>query len=247
MKRLLVKLTLFAVAALAAGSFAAGAAAVWLLLRRRDRRRQQRLARLEREQASRRAWALDVERQLAQQAAPPPPSFQRGAVASNGFISVQALAADLEAAANDLDVTADDLDAVADAQALGELFIEAELPLAEVEVLQASYEASQPHEAAPEIDMAALASRSGAVDLPAGDQAGVADDLILIDGIGPVYAARLRQQGIVTFAGLAELSEAALAELIQAPAWRRPNFAAWIDEATQRAAAPVAVGSPITP
>ncbi len=235
MKRLLFKLILLATAALAVASFAAGAAAVWLLLRRRDRRRQQRLARLEREQASRRAWALDVERQLAQQAAPP--SFQRGAVASNGFISVQALAAEADAAASDLE-------AAADAQALDELLLETEPALAEVEVLQDGLEADQAGREPVGIDLAALPGRAGALDLPA---SAAEDDLILIDGIGPVFADRLRQQGIVTFAGLAQLSEAELAELIQTPAWRRPDFAAWIAEAAQRAAAPAADGSAITP
>ena len=130
---------------------------------------------------------------------------------------------------------------------LDELLIEAELPLAEVEVLQAGFEASQADQEPVEIDMAALAGRSGAVESPPHDQAGPADDLILIDGIGPVYAARLREHGILTFARLAETGEAALAEIIQAPAWRRPNFAAWIDEAAQRAAAPVAGSSTPAP
>ncbi|MEI2692719.1 MAG: hypothetical protein V9H69_24530 [Anaerolineae bacterium] len=194
MKRLLLKLILLAAAALAVASFAAGIAAAWLLLRHRSRRRQARLVRLEREQASRRAWALEVERQQAQQAAPPPP-FGRGAVASNGFISVQALAAEADAAA-------DDLDAVADAQALDELLLETEPALAEVEVLQAGLEADQAGNKPAEIDLTALSGRVGTLDLPASD---AEDDLILIDGIGPVFADRLRQHGIVTFAGLAQL------------------------------------------
>jgi predicted flap endonuclease-1-like 5' DNA nuclease len=240
MKRLLVNLTLFAAAALAITSFAAGAAAVWLLLRRLGRGRQDELARTQRELAGQRARAMEAERQLARLAERPatPPAFGRGVVASNGFVSVDALAAEAEAAA---------LHAQADAQALDELLIEAELPLAEVEVLQAGFEASQADQEPVEIDLAALASRSGAVEPPAHDQASPADDLILIDGIGPVYAARLREHGILTFARLAETGEAALAEIIQAPSWRRPNFAAWIDEAAQRAAAPVAGSSTPAP
>jgi predicted flap endonuclease-1-like 5' DNA nuclease len=236
MKWLLLKLILLATAALAVASFAAGAAAVWLLLRHRGRRRQARLARQEREQASRRAWALEVERQLTPQAAPPPP-FSRGALTSNGFISVQAVAAEADAAANDLE-------AAADAQALDELLLETEPALAEVEVLQDGLEADQAGREPVVIDLAALPGRAGALDLPA---SAAEDDLILIDGIGPVFADRLRQHGIMTFAGLAQLSEAELAELIQTPAWRRPDFSAWIHEAAQRAAAPVADGSPITP
>ena len=244
MKRLLVNLTLFAAAALAAASFAAGAAAVWLVSRRLGRGRQDELARTQRELASQRIRAMEAERQLARLAERPatPPAFGRGVVASNGFVSVDALAAEAEAAA--LHAQAE---AQADAQALDELLLESELPLAEVEVLQAGFEASQADQEPVEIDMAALASRSGAVEPPAHDQAGPADDLILIDGIGPVYAARLREHGILTFARLAETGEAALAEIIQAPSWRRPNFAAWIDEAAQRAAAPVAGSSTPAP
>lgn len=235
MKRLLVNLTLFAAATLAAASFAAGAAAVWLVSRRLGRGRQDELARTQRELAGQRIRAMEAERQLARLAEQPaaPSAFGRGAVASGGFLSVEALVAEADA-------TAAQLDAAADAQALDELLIETELPLAEVEVLQAGFEVSQADQEPVEIDMEALASRSGAVEPPAHDQAGPADDLILIDGIGPVYAARLREHGILTFAGLAETGEAALEEIIQAPAWRRPNFAAWIDEAAQRAAAPAA-------
>jgi predicted flap endonuclease-1-like 5' DNA nuclease len=183
---------------------------------------------------------MEAERQLARLAEQPaaPPAFGRGVVASNGFVSVDALAAEAEAAA---------LYAQADAQALDDLLLEAELPLAEVEVLQAGFEASQADQAPVEIDMAALASRSGAVEPPAHDQAGPADDLILIDGIGPVFAARLREHGILTFARLAGTGEATLAEIIQAPTWRRPNFAAWIDEAAQRAAASAAVSHMTAP
>ncbi len=240
MKRLLVNLTLFAAATLAAASFAAGAAAVWLVSRRLGRGRQDELARTQRELASQRIRAMEAERQLARLAEQPaaPPAFGRGVVASNGFVSVDALAAEAEAAA---------LYAQADAQALDELLLEAELPLAEVEVLQAGFEASQADQAPVEIDMAALASRSGAVEPPAHDQAGPADDLILIDGIGPVFAARLREHGILTFARLAGTGEATLAEIIQAPTWRRPNFAAWIDEAAQRAAASAAVSHMTAP
>lgn len=221
MKRLLVTL----IAAIAS------ALAAWRLVRR-VQDLQAELARSQRELAGQRARAMEAERQLAMLTAPTAaPAISRGVVASNGFVSVDALAAEAEAVARY---------AEADAQALDELLFESDPPLAEVEVLQAGFEASQADQEPVEIDMAALASRSGAVEPPAHDQAGPADDLVLIDGIGPVYAARLREHGILTFARLAETGEAALAEITQAPAWRRPNFAAWIDEAAQRAAAPVA-------
>jgi predicted flap endonuclease-1-like 5' DNA nuclease len=129
------------------------------------------------------------------------PSFGRGVIASDGFVSVADLAAEAAAAAVDLD-------AEADAQALGELLMETDLPLAEVEVLQAGADSTEPTE----------------------------DDLTLIDGIGPVYAGRLREHGIVTFAHLAQTAEDELAAIIQAPAWRRPSFADWIAQAQLAAA-----------
>lgn len=227
MKRLLINLTLLAAAALAAGSFAAGVAAAWLLLRRRGRRRQEALARVERELANQRARAAAAERQLAQQAAAPV-APGRGVMANGGFVSIDALRAEADAAAA--------LDATADAQALDELLIENELPLAEVEVLQAGLEASLDDQEPAEIDMAALASRSGVAATLSDAVDTVEDDLIVVDGIGPVFAARLRQHGILTFARLAASNEAELDSIIQAPAWRQPNFAAWIDEAAQLAA-----------
>lgn len=227
MKRLLINLTLLAAAALAAGSFAAGGAAAWLLLRRRGRRRQQALARVERELANQRARAAAAERQLAQQAAAPV-APGRGVMANGSFVSIDALRAEADAASA--------LDVTADAQALDELLIETELPLAEVEVLQAGLEASLDDQEPAEIDMAALASRSGVAMALSDAVDTVEDDLIVVDGIGPVFAARLRQHGILTFARLAASNEAELDSIIQAPAWRQPNFAAWIDEAAQLAA-----------
>ncbi|HSN74654.1 MAG TPA: helix-hairpin-helix domain-containing protein [Anaerolineae bacterium] len=226
MRPLLVRLLVIVAPVVAIASFVAGALATWLLLRRRGQRRQDELARVERELAGQRARAMEAERRLAQQAAAPP-AHGRGAVATGGYVSVEAMAAEADAAAN--------LDAAADAQALDELLIEAELPLAEVEVLQASLEASQTDQEPVEIDMAALASRSGAVELLVSDQQPAEDDLTRLEGIGPTYAARLRQHGIATFARLAETGEAALAEIIQAPAWRRPNFADWIAQAQMAA------------
>jgi predicted flap endonuclease-1-like 5' DNA nuclease len=203
----------------------ASAVALWRFMQRLQEL-QGELARSQRELASQRARAMDAERQLAQltgQTAAPP-AFGRGVIASDGFVSVDSLTAEAQAAAVALE-------AEAEAQALDELLIETELPLAEVEVLQASYEAGLPAEEPAEIDMAALASRSGAVELLVSDQEPAGDDLTRLEGIGPTYASRLREHGIVTFARLAETGEAALAEIIQAPAWRRPAFADWISQA----------------
>jgi predicted flap endonuclease-1-like 5' DNA nuclease len=62
------------------------------------------------------------------------------------------------------------------------------------------------------------------------------EDLTRLEGIGPVYAAKLRHAGIASFAQLAEADEARLAEIVQAPAWRRVNFAEWIQQARLAAA-----------
>ncbi len=57
------------------------------------------------------------------------------------------------------------------------------------------------------------------------------DDLTLIVGIGPGYAAQLRAAGIVTYAGLAASTPDGLAAAIDVPEWRRPDFQLWIDQA----------------
>jgi predicted flap endonuclease-1-like 5' DNA nuclease len=57
-----------------------------------------------------------------------------------------------------------------------------------------------------------------------------------LEGIGPVYAAKLREQGIVSFADLAAADEATLAGIISAPAWRRINYGDWIVQARLAAA-----------
>lgn len=226
-KPLLVRLVVIGAPVLAVTSFAAGVLATWLLLRRRGQRRQQELAHVQRELASQRARAMEAERQLARQAAASP-APARGAVAANGFISAEALAAEADAALQ--------ADAAADAQALDELLIESDLPLAEVEVLQDSLQTGLSDDEAAAIDLAALASRSEAFELLLSDEKPVEDDLTRLEGIGPTYAARLCEHGIATFARLAETDEATLAELVQAPAWRRPNFADWIAQARLAAA-----------
>jgi predicted flap endonuclease-1-like 5' DNA nuclease len=64
----------------------------------------------------------------------------------------------------------------------------------------------------------------------------VGDDLTLLEGIGPVYASRLRDNGITTFAELADTDEATLAGIIDAPAWRRIDYGDWITQARLAAA-----------
>ena len=224
MRPLLVRLVVIVGPVVAVTSFVAGALAAWLLLRRRGQRRQEELARVERELASQRARAMQAERRLAQQAAAPPASG-RGVVTTGGFVSVEALAAEAETAAAQWDATAD-------AQALDELLIETELPLAEVEVLQAALEADQTGQEPVEIDMAALASRSGAVDPLVGGMESVEDDLALVNGIGPVFAERLRQAGITTFADVAKASADQLREVTHATSVANPDE--WIEQAKAR-------------
>ena len=62
------------------------------------------------------------------------------------------------------------------------------------------------------------------------------DDLTRLEGVGPVYAAKLNAAGITSFALLADADEARLAELIQAPAWRRVNYGEWRAQAALAAA-----------
>jgi predicted flap endonuclease-1-like 5' DNA nuclease len=57
------------------------------------------------------------------------------------------------------------------------------------------------------------------------------DPLIEIDGIGPAYDQRLRAAGVTTFAGLAAMTVDELAAIIQAPAWRKTDYADWIAQA----------------
>lgn len=62
------------------------------------------------------------------------------------------------------------------------------------------------------------------------------DDLTELEGIGPVYSAKLREGGIASFADLAAADEARLNEIIDAPAWRRIQYGDWIAQATLAAA-----------
>jgi predicted flap endonuclease-1-like 5' DNA nuclease len=57
------------------------------------------------------------------------------------------------------------------------------------------------------------------------------DDLLRIEGIGSVYAGKLREAGITTFAQLAEADETALAGIIRAPEWRRVSYGDWRTQA----------------
>ena len=70
-------------------------------------------------------------------------------------------------------------------------------------------------------------SRFAAPPTPASD-AGAGDDLEAVKGIGPVYAARLAEHGISTFARLAAADAADLSDRLDV---RVERIADWIDQA----------------
>lgn len=74
-------------------------------------------------------------------------------------------------------------------------------------------------------------TRSPAAAPDAAPAAMMSDDLTRLDGIGPAFAGTLRAGGITTFSALAASTPDALAAIVQAPDWRRPNYASWIEQA----------------
>lgn len=58
----------------------------------------------------------------------------------------------------------------------------------------------------------------------------VKDDLTVVNGIGPVFAARLRAAGIDTFGKLAETDDTRLAEIADVPVSRVEG---WRDQASE--------------
>jgi predicted flap endonuclease-1-like 5' DNA nuclease len=62
------------------------------------------------------------------------------------------------------------------------------------------------------------------------------DDFEVLEGIGDVYEGRLYDAGICTYASLAALTEAELAEICRAPSFRTPDYAGWIATAQRLSA-----------
>ena len=62
-------------------------------------------------------------------------------------------------------------------------------------------------------------------------QPAAADDLTQIQGIGSVFAQKLRAAGMSSFAQLAAQSPEQLATICQAPDWRKPDYQSWIYQA----------------
>ncbi len=57
------------------------------------------------------------------------------------------------------------------------------------------------------------------------------DDLTAIVGIGPAYAAKLQNAGIINYKLLASLTTKQIESIVQAPDWRQPDYAGWIYQA----------------
>ncbi|GAB4499144.1 MAG: hypothetical protein OHK0052_13680 [Anaerolineales bacterium] len=86
----------------------------------------------------------------------------------------------------------------------------------------------------PEIDITEprLPLPAAASVLPAAQ----ADDFTALYGIGPVFARRLHESGIRTFAQLAETPAETLLQVVQAKNWQKVDPQAWRAEARTRAA-----------
>lgn len=73
---------------------------------------------------------------------------------------------------------------------------------------------------------------------PSGDEPGdgvddAPDDLTAINGIGPVYAGRLQEAGIKTYAALAAQNAAYLRQVAQLKAWHAADPEEWIAAARE--------------
>jgi predicted flap endonuclease-1-like 5' DNA nuclease len=64
------------------------------------------------------------------------------------------------------------------------------------------------------------------------------DDLTVINGIGRVFAEKLRAAGIKRFQQIATSTPENLAAFVDAPEWRKPDFAGWIAQAAELANRP---------
>lgn len=90
---------------------------------------------------------------------------------------------------------------------------------------QADDEAAAPRQPASTETAAAPAETAAA---PAAAAPDAADDLTAIRGIGPVYARRLQEAGIRTFAALAQQRPERVAELVGRKNWQAADPAEWI-------------------
>lgn len=68
----------------------------------------------------------------------------------------------------------------------------------------------------------------------AGNTPSASDNLEVINGIGPVYAQRLQDAGIVTLADLAAATPEQLHDAIGSEAWQTANTEAWVAAAQSK-------------
>jgi predicted flap endonuclease-1-like 5' DNA nuclease len=122
-----------------------------------------------------------------------------------------------------------DEDAVAAAQAEMEEVSSALDELDELEELQTVEEEAD----LDELRMAA------AIDVEAALQSGPADDLTLIQGIGPRFSEKLAARGIATYALLAAASDEDLDEAIEPQNWQKVDYDSWRTQARTFAEVPL--------
>ncbi len=141
--------------------------------------------------------------------------------------------------------------------------VELEAPKAEVDWPALAAEVGQVEVEAPEVSISApsigvelptveaglpeAALPEAAVEVLTPTVGARADDLTLIKGIGPKFAAQLSAAGITSFGTLAAADPAQLKAVIDAPEWRQVDFGAWVADAqTLAAAASQAAGDDLT-
>lgn len=127
--------------------------------------------------------------------------------------------------------------------------VELEAPKAEVDWPALSAEVGEAAVDLPEVSVAApsigaelpeveIGLPGASVEALAPTFGAKADDLTLIKGIGPKFAAQLSAAGITSFAALAAADPAQLKATIDAPEWRQTDYGAWVAEAQRLAVAP---------
>ncbi|MDW8327772.1 MAG: helix-hairpin-helix domain-containing protein, partial [Anaerolineales bacterium] len=130
---------------------------------------------------------------------------------------------------------------------------EAELARLRAEVIEARSAVAEMEEELLTETVAAPTQVTPAMDVPATDAA-AGDELILINGIGPVFQKRLKEAGITTFAQLAETPEERILEIVQAKKWQAVDASFWKRQAREFAAqkqkgawsAAATIGDPLT-
>ena len=86
-----------------------------------------------------------------------------------------------------------------------------------------------------EVELASAAKRDDTPARRAVPSSAAADDLELINGIGPTYARRLREAGIKTYVELTQQTPERLREITGLKTWQAADPTNWITEAHQLA------------